>query len=260
MYNNETIYNNLMTILRKEKEGKTITENQFNDLLLQCSWEIANTEHEKFERDQVSIDIFRSLLKSVSVSLTTGVGDFVSAISTGVYWHSIYAYHTDATYGQTSIDLVTSNQYNLKLSSDLLQPTVVFPIAKIEGDDINVFPTSITTVVLGYLEEPEDPYFDYYYDANDEIKYLTPYTGIPYTLQTGESYVDKDDGSVLGASDTIGSISGGDDADNKSTELWLPEGERYKVLYCILQKMGIALNEQDAVQYGMVEAQKESVR
>jgi hypothetical protein len=54
--------------------------------------------------------------------------------------------------------------------------------------------------------------------------------------------------------------SGGDDADNKSTELWLPEGERYKVLYCILQKMGIALNEQDAVQYGMVEAQKESVR
>lgn len=400
-----------MTILRKEKEGKTITENQFNELLLQCSWEVANSEYDRYESTQRETDAIKSLKYSENVSIDP-FGESELSNLTYTYWHPSYcryAYNSN----NYEIDVVTDSEWNDRLSGSLKQPNEYYPVVKVIGDKLKFYPLAqeysstnlvsnsgysgtndwvdsdaddiadgwsltyslITATILdstgeygfegraqggyfnqaqvpfqytssvfrrnkwfyyefeyylddgtetvtlslwanavekvedidvtlgkrvkvsgifynsfetvldstmvifflstgveadrlvyidkvffselgsdleatfGYLKEPDDPYFDYYYDANDEIVYLTPNTS--YTLQTGETYIDKDDGTERTSGYEITA------SENKSVELFLPEGERYKVLYCILQKMGVSLNEQDALQYGLIKEQKE---
>lgn len=405
-YTNETIYDNLMTLLRKEKEGKTITEEQFNELLLQCSWEIANFEYSKFERNQTLTDSLR-LLKVVEKIYVDYEGKCPISSLLQTYWHPIYLNNNGV-----KIDICTDNEWNERLGSSLEYPTSDFPISNIKGGYIytepikadiigpnlvsnsgfegttdwvdtntdgkadgwgidftsgiiindeygfdgyaqgssfsatlvsirtvdnvlkkncnfyfefeyyieggtgtielsiwvhgavkvvdipvtvgsrvrvngiffnnfetlplgyfNIIFTNSTTEIsrnvfidkvflsriennpeltFSYLKSPDTPYFDYYYDASDQIVYLPENTS--YTLQTDEVYIDKDDGTERTSGYTITT------AENKTKELFLPEHERYRVLYSMLQKMGVSLNEQDALQYGIVTEQKNDLR
>ena len=113
-------------------------------------------------------------------------------------------------------------------------------------------------VTLNYLKQPSTPYFDWYYDSNDRIQYLEE--DEVYTLQTGETYIDKDDGSVLTATDVIGSVANGDDADNKTVEMEIPDDDKRGVFYSILSKLGISVDQLDATQYSMQMEAKEQAK
>jgi hypothetical protein len=254
MYNNQSIYQNLMTILKKEINGMVLTPEQFSELLQHHQWSIANTDYSYFEKNQVITDSLRSLKDSVTVSLTGGVGNFITAI-TGQgkeYWHCIGANHSILNYSRIKIDIVSDIEYAEISSSDLLQPTTTFASGKISGNSIYVLPSSISSINFLYLKKPADPYYDYYINNNDEIIYLLP--GTSHTLTAGEVYYDKDDGTERTSGDTITS------GENKSVELFLPEGERPRVLYLMLQTFGISLNDQMAIQYGMSKEQKEELQ
>lgn len=240
MFNNGEIFKNINTIIRKEKEGQTISPDQFTELLQMCSWEKANADFNLFELNQVIADSLRLLETEQTVTITSGTGDISSLTD---YWHAINATHTGGTDPITVIDIVSDVEYYAYLTSYLCQPTVDYPVLTISGNSLKVLPTTITSVALRYLKSPSTPFFDYYYDANDVIQYLTP--GQSYTLQAGEEYRD-------------GTTSGG--VTSISVELSFPEGERLQVLYMILSKIGIALNEQDAVEYGMAREQKEEAQ
>jgi len=240
MFNNGEIFNNLNTIIRKEKEGQTISPAQFSELLLMCSWEKANADFSYFEVSQIITDSLRSLMTEVDITITGGTGD-ISSISD--YWHVINASHAQGTKSLTPIDIVTSVEYSEYAHSDLTQPTLEFPVLNIDNDSLKVLPITITNVSLQYFKTPNAPFFDYYFDAEDNIQYLTE--GQAYTLKANEEYRD---GTTSGIVNSI------------SVELSFPEGERLQVLYMILQKLGVSLNEQDAMQYGMAREQKEEMQ
>lgn len=240
MFNNGEIFNNLDTIIRKEKEGQTISPAQFSELLLMCSWEKANADFSYFEQNQVITDSLRLLETESNITITAGTGDISSLTD---YWHAINANHAQGTKALTPIDIVTDVEYSEYAFSDLVQPTLEYPVLTISADSLLVLPTTITSIGFRYLKKPDNPFFDYYFDVNDNIQYLTP--GQMYILQPGEEYRD---GTTSG---TVTSIS---------VELSFPEGERVSVLYMILEKLGVALNEQDALQYGLAREQKEEVQ
>jgi hypothetical protein len=118
-----------------------------------------------------------------------------------------------------------------------------------------------TYVSLDYIKQPATPYFDWYYDANDRIQYLQAFSTLgSYTLQTGEKYIDKDDGTEWTAGSTIGSKTGGDDADNKTVEMEIPDDEKRMVFYSMLSKLGIPIDKLDATQYSMQMESKEIMK
>ena len=241
MFDNGQIFKNLNTIIRKEKEGQTISPSQFTELLGMTSWEKANADFNQYEQNQVISDSLKALENQDSITITTGEGDIPSD-----YWHPMTAYHDNSGNqgkAKTPFDIVTDEEFIEYAHSDLTAPSVNYPVLTIKGSKVEVLPSTIPTVVLRYLKTPDTPFFDYYYDANDISQYLQP--GQTYTLQAGEEYRD---GTTSGSVTSI------------SIELSYPEGERVQVLYMILEKLGVSLNEQDALEYGMAREQKEEIQ
>ena len=105
---------------------------------------------------------------------------------------------------------------------------------------INVYPTTIPTVNLNYLRYPNTPFLDYYVDANYIIHYLDAYTQYIYTshaLALGETYRDGTAGT--NPATTIYSWT----VDWEWDDDLLPQ-----IVYMILQKMGINLENMNVVQ------------
>jgi len=109
-----------------------------------------------------------------------------------------------------------------------------------------------TDVNLCYLKQPSTPYFDWYYNANDRILPLSE--GVEYTLQTGETYIDKDDGTVRTAGYVITAT------ENKTVEMEIPDDDKRGVFYSMLSKFGIPLDQLDATQYSMQMESKENAK
>lgn len=116
----------------------------------------------------------------------------------------------------------------------------------------NVYIGVAVDVILNYIKTPSTPYMDWYYDANDRIKFLSE--GQAYTLLTGERYIDKDDGTVRTAGYLITAL------ENKTREMEIPDDDRRGVFYSILSKLGVPLNKLDATQYSMQMESKENVK
>ena len=116
--------------------------------------------------------------------------------------------------------------------------------------------TDLLDINILYLKEKTTPYMDWYYDANDNINYLTE--GEVYTLQTGEQYIDKDNGSILISGAVIGTSS--DDAVNHTVEMEIPDDHKKDVLYHILSKLGVQMTNQLATQYSLSMEAKEQTK
>jgi hypothetical protein len=115
-------------------------------------------------------------------------------------------------------------------------------------DKVSVYEVSdFYNINIDYFKEANTPYFDWYYDSNDNIQYLEE--GEIYTLQTGESYIDKDDGTVYTSGSVIGTST--DDAINHTIEMEVPDDIKKDVFYSMLSDFGISLNNQLSAQYSI---------
>lgn len=174
---------------------------------------------------------------------------------------------TGSTTPVATFDVVTNKKTKVEL--DFFNPdsdapfTIAFQNTTTEASRyvyINrVFVSTINNdspdVTLNYLKQPDTPYFDWYYDANDRILPLSE--GETYTLQANERYIDKDDGTVFTSGSVIGSKSAGDDADNKTVEMEIPDDDKRAVFYSMLSKFGVSIDQLDATQYSMQIESKE---
>ena len=252
--NNGQIYDFVNTILRKEKEGSAVSPERFTLLLIESMWEKANFEYALFEKSQIITDTLKSLKRIETPTLVAGELDLTTL--TEEYFHPTTAYYLNAARNR-KIDIVTDAEWTSYLTSSLEVPTAEFPIAKLAEDTMIFYPLTNETVTLTYLMKPPEPFFDYYLDANDKVVYLTE--GQIYTLLTDEFYVEKEAPySFLGVGDTIG-VKPAQDANNMSKELPFPDNDRVDIAYKILQKFGIPVQEQMAVEYGMNKESKEQV-
>lgn len=115
-------------------------------------------------------------------------------------------------------------------------------------DKVSVYEvSSYFNIDINYFKEANTPYFDWYYDSNDNIQYLEE--GEIYTLQTGETYIDKDDGTLYTSGSVIGTST--DDAINHTVEMEVPDDIKKDVFYSMLSDFGISLNNQLSAQYSI---------
>jgi hypothetical protein len=243
--NNGEIYEFVTTILRKEKNGSVLDPNRFNLMLKESMWEKVNDEYRKYELSQIISDTLQDL-KATSIISIDNNGEFkLNNLLLDDYWHPSALRYDDTGAVTRKIEIVTDLEYTNRLSSVLLQPDETFPIAKFYRNSsynlvIKFYPLTNNTANFDYLRIPPNPFFDYYINANDEIIYMEP--GTDHTLTAGEKYRD---GTTVGLVSSI------------SVELPFPEGDRLDVSYMILQKLGIPVKEQLAVEYGAVREGKE---
>jgi len=247
--NNGDIFGFVNAVLRKEKEGSVLTPAQFNLFLKTSMWEKINSNFKRFEESQIITDSLGELrvdAETLAIDVN-GEGDLSGLSET--YLHVIpnptYIYSGSVR----EIDIVTAGEYAHYSASASMAPDAVWPIAKIVGDTIYVNPLVSVNISFSYFKEADEPYYDYYVDANDEQVYLE--VGASHVLLAGEEYVDKDDGAVRGEDYEITAEV------NHSVELPFPDNERIDVAYKILQKMGIPIEKIVATEYGSFREQKE---
>lgn len=242
---NGQVYDFVVTILRKEKNGSALDPTKFNLMLYEGMWEKLNSEYRRFELSQIITDCLISLKTSVVISITSG-GEYLldGLVSPNEYWHPTSLNYDDSGTIR-KIEIVTDLEFNERISSSLLLPDGTYPIAKFcrntSGDEIIKFdPLASVSVNFDYLKIPVTPFYDYYINANDEIIYMSP--GTDHTLTAGEIYRD---GTSSGLVSSI------------SVELPFPDSCRIEVAYLILEKLGIPIREQFAVEYGITRENKE---
>jgi hypothetical protein len=250
--NNGQIYDFLVLMIRKNKEGSFLNAERYNTLLNQKMWSKINFEITRYEKSQIITEALR-LLKHEGESISVDAnGDFILSGLPSAY---VYLFHSGLRYSDSGtvrrIPIVTDEQWTSKLSSIIEMPTARYPIARFTDSKIQFYPLVSETVVFDYLFVPTEPYYDYYIDANDKNVYLPE--GSSYTLQTDETYTDKDDGTVRTSGYTISA------SENKSVELPFPVGERQSVVMDMLSSLGVPISDQILTQYGMMKEQKEDV-
>jgi hypothetical protein len=243
MFNNGTIYDIINTLTRKDSSGDVFSPEEMTNMLVLTQHEKDNADFKQFEEHQIITDALRSLDSSSTITLTAGVGSLPID-----YWHIKSGGVIVNSY---SADLVTDKEWRERFYSHALLPKTWCPMARIVGTNIQVYPTH-TSCLFEYLKKPTDPFFDYYYNADDNIVYLVP--GTSHVLTAGETYIDKDDGTVRSSGYIITS------GENKSVELHFYENDRVDVLYRILQKLGVTLQHEIAVQYGIQGETKEQTK
>lgn len=241
---NGQIYDFVTAILRKEKNGSALDPAKFTLMLYEGMWEKLNDEYRKYELSQIITDTLIMIKASANISIgANGIYELSGLISPYEYWHPSALYYDDSG-TLRKIEIVTDLEYAERVTSTLLLPDSYYPIAKFfrngANEAIQFYPLTSTTAIFDYLSIPIDPFYDYYINANDEIIYMPPSSS--HLLTAGEVYRDGT------SSGTVNSIS---------VELPFPNGDKLDIAYMILQRMGIPVSEQTAVEYGLSREAKE---
>ena len=140
----------------------------------------------------------------------------------------------------TDVDIVTDEEWVFRRRDTLTTPSSSYPIAKIAGSSIYVLPQSMERIVLHYLRQPTDPFFDYYYDDDLNLQYLA--VGGSRLLTTGEA---GRQGEVAGTTVTSSTV-----------ELEWEDTEKIKILHRLLTKLSVGMDEQLVAQYATAKEQE----
>lgn len=241
--NNGDLYDIVHIILDKESKGNVIKPNDFSDLLRQCHYEYYAQEYEKWSGSQKVLDSLSPFVVSDTVDGSAAIDLAVDLTKT--YRHLI-GLRTSADATAITIETMTPHEVLTYMGDAVMKPTVTYPVANIINEDLIVYPTgesSLNSLTMLYLKEAdEDPFFDYYIDANYNVQYLT--TGQEYTLQAGEEYRDgTGSGPVTGI----------------SVELEWKDRDKINIVAMLLEKLAVSISAPDVAQYAMAKSQQQNV-
>ena len=91
---NGQIYDFVVTILRKEKEGSAVSPERYTLMLIASMWEKINFDYAQFEKTQVITDTLKSIKVTETIAVTAG-GTFDLTTLTDDYLHPSSMYYTD---------------------------------------------------------------------------------------------------------------------------------------------------------------------
>lgn len=136
-----------------------------------------------------SSKFFRNLITIETLTPSSGVIDLGSDLA------QTYGEWVTMTTGTARIKLVTHEDKTELVGNAILAPDSDYPIAVIDGDNLTISPTTISSVSFTYLKKPTEPIFDYYSDSDDNIVYMTAgATGV--SIPSGATYYDGTAGPV----------------------------------------------------------------
>lgn len=257
--NNGYVFDYVLDLIRKEKEGNTISIPRFNRYLYSCMLEFMEDEYNKWEINQEISDSLSRVRSEASVNIdAAGDGSLTITYASGLkYFHLINAWITVSPSLEVRpiVSILTKREYLDRVSSSLLFPTSSYPICYVKNvteptasADGEVFfraaPFSLLKIDVEYLHIPKQPFFDYYIDSNDNIIYLPE--GDIHTWTTGET---DSDGNAR--------TTGDPDYASKSIELVFGNQDVMQIVYRILVKLGVNVKNSEAAQLGLRQEQKE---
>lgn len=180
--NVNSVYRVILSVLNKEQRGY-LTPDQFNRLGKQAQLGLldksfydynrhltrrniqgVNSEYGDIaDRIEEKIDV---LSREASISLTNGVYD-TGNLSDTIY--KIIQLTTDNR--ATEVEQVKKSELTYMNASKLTAPTSDFPAYYLEGDNIKIFPTTVTSATLDYIKKPADPIWAFTVGGNGQYIY-----------------------------------------------------------------------------------------
>lgn len=180
---------------------------QYNNWIVKQNARLSGSGYSDIVRNiEFVIDSFSSTSNLIHPPLST---DFQLPLD--------YYYINNIRYNNTKeIDRVSQDKLMYLLSSNLTAPSIMFPVYSMEGNDITVYPSTITTnVAAQYIRLPKDP----------KWTYTTIVGGTPLFDQTDPLYQDFE----------------------------LPESDEPLLVAKILQYSGMSIREVELYNFGTAE-------
>lgn len=233
------VYDTILDLIRKDQHGNSFNITEYNNFIKLVNYELYNIHAPVAGENLQNIDVLKDFMTlEESITITTGVGDLPATYDRLLgkpYW-------IDGGY-DISIDLITSLEKSDRLSSNLTAPSFANPVAIIGGVDvsgnsqISVYPAAgITTIYIDFLSIPATPILDYYVAS----------TGLYVYMDAGATNVAIPTGAVY-SDGTIGPTT----KNSATVNFEWHEDQTPTIINMILQKAGIVLKQQTAIEYGL---------
>jgi hypothetical protein len=197
----DTVYKKVLSVLNKESRG-FLTPDEFNRIGSQVQLDLLDKAFHAYNRAIARESIGRTSLgyadiprkiqdridpfyTTNTVALTSGSGE-LPTVTLDDYTRSnvyniirVYTNQTGPT-GVTDLERVEKAKLSFLLSSPLTTPSTTFPVYYVTGSNININPTSISSIDIDYIKIPSNPIWAYIAEANG---------GLTYSTSTGSSVI-----------------------------------------------------------------------
>ena len=153
---------------------------------------------EDLQKTIYSSKLFRNLIIRETLTPSSGIIDLSSDLS------DTYGFFIGLRVTSTNvkIKLIPNEELDEVLDNAILTPSTSYPVATIDGDNLRINPTSITSVIFTYIKIPDEPIFDYYSDSNDNIVYMAE-GATSVSIPSGATYSDGTEGPTTKDSQSI---------------------------------------------------------
>jgi hypothetical protein len=161
----ELVYNTLLTQIRKDKRGMSLSPDEFNELSVIVDKRLLIAFCSRFEED-IEISSHMGFLKVMDypIILSSGIG----TLPTNYFrtMGDLYYYDTDGI--MRPLDVRTSKEHSYHERDYLTKASLKYPSCVIGSQDtskvmqIRAYPTSISTIYLNYIRDTQVPFLDYY--------------------------------------------------------------------------------------------------
>ena len=188
----DKVYRKVLAILNKESRG-FLTPDEFNRIGSQVQLDLLDKAFHDYSRavtretmgrgGQGYGDIPKKIQDRIdpfyttsAITLTSGVGA-LPTVTVDDYTRSnvynIVRVTTDdnSSLNTTEVDRVEKSKLSYLLSSPVTTPSTTFPIYYITGENINVNPTTLSSISMDYISIPSDPVWNSTADSNGALTY-----------------------------------------------------------------------------------------
>ncbi len=247
MISTSYVYDTIRTLIRKDQQGNAFNITEYNNVIQLVNIEFYNTLAAQVGEDSSNLE---SLKQFVTIGETIGLTNGKSALP-GDYERLLGKPYWVSGSDTIPIDPISSIEKSDRLNDELTKPTTAHPIF-ILGDDplasgtygLQVYPiTGISAIFIDYLSIPATPFLDYYVLSTGVYVYLDE-GATSIALPSGATYRD---GTV--GPDTI--------ATSQTVDFEWETHETSIIINMILQKGGLILKDESAIQYGIAKETKE---
>lgn len=164
MTTNDDIYNYVLDVVRKEKEGNSLSIPRFNRLLQASEIEYRESQYKLYELSQEITDTLNVIKASSSAAISSGA---IAKTNLSNYWHLI-----SATTGGTNIEVLTEAEWRYRNSSALFSASSDYPYCRVKSDEIEFAGLAdAVTVDFVFFQVPASAVAVYNLDGNDNLVY-----------------------------------------------------------------------------------------
>ena len=188
----DKVYKKVLSILNKESRG-FLTPDEFSKIASIVQLDLLDKAFHDYNRAIAKQNLGRGGLgyfnipnkiknridpfyQTSNITLSSGVGGLPTTDADGYTRSNVYnlvrvTTQSNNSLNITEVDRVEKSKLSYLLSSPMTAPSATFPIYYITGENINVNPTTLTTITIDYISIPSDPVWNSQADTNGALTY-----------------------------------------------------------------------------------------